>query len=178
MRTRVDGESSQLSEPLRMIGRASRELVDAMSDIVWAINPQKDHLSDLTLRMRRFASDVFTARNIKFTLREPEEEQDIRLGANIRREVFLIFKESINNMVRHSGCTEASIEFQIADGRLALEVRDNGKGFDTSHDADGHGLMSMRARAKDIGGKLQIVSNSNQGTTVSLEIGLEGQGRD
>lgn len=178
MRTRVDGESSQLSEPLRMIGRASRELVDAMSDIVWAINPQKDHLSDLTLRMRRFASDVFTARNIKFSLREPDEEQDIRLGANLRREVFLIFKESINNMVRHSDCTEASIEFQIAGGRLALEVRDNGKGFDTSHDADGHGLMSMRARAKDIGGKLEIVSNSNQGTTVSLEIGLDGQGRD
>src|SRR4029450_4771748 len=83
MRRRVDGEGSPLSEPLSKIGRASRELVDAMSDIVWAINPQKDHLSDLTLRMRRFASDAFTARNIKFCLREPDEEEDIRLGANI-----------------------------------------------------------------------------------------------
>jgi len=174
MRTRVDGESSQLSEPLTKIGRASRELVDAMSDIVWAINPQKDHLSDLTLRMRRFASDVFTARNIKFSLREPDEEQDIRLGANVRREVFLIFKESINNMVRHSGCTEATIEFQITEGRLLLEVRDNGKGFDTAHDGDGHGLMSMRARAKDMGGKLEIVSKVDRGTTVSLEVFLDG----
>jgi signal transduction histidine kinase len=144
-----------------------------MSDIVWAINPQKDHLSDLTLRMRRFASDVFTARNISFSLREPDEEQDIRLGANIRREVFLIFKESINNLVRHSGCSEATIKFQIADGRLALEVRDNGKGFDPSEDGEGHGLMSMRARAKDIGGKFEIISNVNSGTTVSLEVLLE-----
>ncbi|HSQ19770.1 MAG TPA: PAS domain S-box protein, partial [Blastocatellia bacterium] len=173
MRTRVDGETSSLFEPLSMIGRASRELVDAMSDIVWAINPQKDHLSDLTLRMRRFASDVFTARNIRFSLREPDEEQDIRLGANVRREVFLIFKESINNMVRHSGCTEATIEFQIADGRLALEVRDNGKGFDPSEDGEGHGLMSMRARAKDIGGKLEITSNVDTGTSVSLEVFLD-----
>jgi PAS domain S-box-containing protein len=173
MRRRVDGEGSPLSEPLSKIGRASRELVDAMSDIVWAINPQKDHLSDLTLRMRRFASDVFTARNIKFSLREPDEEEDIRLGANIRREVFLIFKESINNLVRHSGCTEATINFQITDGRLALEVRDNGKGFDTSEDREGHGLMSMRARAKDIGGKLEIISDVESGTTVSLEVLLE-----
>jgi len=176
MRTRVDGESSQLSEPRTEIGRASRELVDAMSDIVWAINPQKDHMSDLTLRMRRFASDVLTARNIKFNLSEPDEEQDIRLGANVRREVFLVFKESINNLVRHSGCNEASIEFRVTEGRLVLEVRDNGKGFDTSQDADGHGLMSMRARAKDMGGKLEIVSTLNQGTSVSLEVVLEGQG--
>jgi len=176
MRTRVDGEGSPLSEPLSKIGRASRELVDAMSDIVWAINPQKDHLSDLTLRMRRFASDVFTARNIKFSLNEPDDMDDIRLGANIRREVFLIFKESINNMVRHSGCTEATIKFQITDGRLALEVRDNGKGFDPSQDGEGHGLMSMRARAKDIGGKLEIISNINSGTTVSLEVLLDRQG--
>jgi signal transduction histidine kinase len=91
----------------------------------------------------------------------------------MRREVFLIFKESINNLVRHSGCTEATINFQITDGRLALEVRDNGKGFDTSEDGEGHGLMSMRARAKDIGGKLEIISNVESGTTISLEVLLD-----
>ena len=111
-----------------MIAGASRELVDAMSDIVWAINPQKDHLNDLTQRMRRFASDVLTARNIAFEFSEPDEENDIPLGANIRREVFLIFKESVNNLVRHSACTEVKIDFQIAEGALKLTVRDNGKG--------------------------------------------------
>jgi signal transduction histidine kinase len=175
MQTRVDRDDSPLTQPLSMIARTSRELVDAMSDIVWAINPQKDHLSDLALRMRRFASDVFTTRNIKFNLREPDEEQDIRLGANMRREVFLIFKESVNNMVRHSGCTEANIDFQIADRRLSLEVSDNGKGFDASQVADGHGLMSMRDRAQDIGGKLEIRSNPGGGTAVSLEIPLVGR---
>ena len=172
MRTRVDRDDSRLTEPLSMIARASRELVDSIGDIVWAINPQKDHLSDLTLRMRRFASDVFTARNIQFRLSEPDEEQDVRLGANIRREVFLIFKESVNNVVRHSGCIEAEIEFQVAEQHLALRVSDNGKGFDFSATANGHGLTSMRERAKDIGGRLEISSNGGKGTTVSLIVPL------
>jgi|GEM_PF-5901044 len=64
-----------------MIAGASRELVDSTSDIVWAIDPQKDHLNDLTQRMRRFASDVLTSRNIGFEFREPDEEDDVPLGA-------------------------------------------------------------------------------------------------
>jgi PAS domain S-box-containing protein len=172
MRTRIDPGNASLAEPLKMIAGTSRELVDAMSDIVWAINPRKDHLSDLLLRMRRFASDVFTARNIRFQFNEPEEEQDIRLGANIRREVFLIFKESVNNLVRHSGCTEANIDFQIADSRLSLEIRDNGKGFDPDQLADGHGLTSMRLRASDIGGQIDINARAGGGTTISLQVTL------
>src|SRR5262249_21777596 len=172
MRTRVDSKDSRLAEPLSMIASTSRELVDSMSDIVWAINPQKDQLSDLTLRMRRFASDVFTARNIDFRLREPDEDQDIRLGANIRREIFLIFKESINNMVRHSGCTEADLEFKVAGERLMMRICDNGNGFDLSLAAEGHGLASMRERAMGIGGKLEITSNGGVGTTVSLTLPL------
>jgi signal transduction histidine kinase len=103
---RTDRQDLPLTAPLSKIAGASRELVDAMSDIVWAINPQKDQLRDLTQRMRRFASDSFTARNIRFQLRLPNEDEDIRIYASLRREVFLIFKESVNNMVRHSGCTE------------------------------------------------------------------------
>ncbi len=144
----TDGNDSQLSAPLSMIAGASRELVDSMSDIVWAINPQKDHLNDLTQRMRRFASDVLTARNIAFEFSEPDEENDIPLGANIRREVFLIFKESVNNLVRHSACTEVKIDFQIAEGALKLTVSDNGKGFDVSQDSEGHGLSSMRQTSR------------------------------
>ncbi|HEY9232081.1 MAG TPA: PAS domain S-box protein, partial [Blastocatellia bacterium] len=172
---RIDGDDSPLSAPLAMIAGASRELVDAMSDIVWAINPQKDHLSDLTQRMRRFASDVLTARNIAFVFREPEEDDDVQLGASIRREVFLIFKESVNNLVRHADCTAAEIDFQIAAQTLRLKVSDNGKGFDTGQAGDGHGLLSMRQRAEGLGGKLDLVSRRGEGTTVMLELPLAGR---
>lgn len=168
---------SPASEPLSMIARSSRELVDAMSDIVWAINPQKDHLSDLTQRMRRFASDVFTARNIAFNLRLPPADRNVKLGANLRREVFLIFKESINNMVRHSDCTNAEIEFQLADDAMLLTLIDNGNGFDPSRQNDGHGLLSMRERAGDIGGRFEITSSEGTGTTIILEVPLDHAAR-
>lgn len=174
-RQRINGDDAQLSAPLAMIAGASRELIDAMSDIVWAINPQKDHLSDLTQRMRRFASDVLTARSISFAFREPAEEEDVQLGASIRREVFLIFKESINNMVRHAGCTTAEIDFQIAAGALNLEVSDNGKGFDPAQQSEGHGLLSMRQRTEALGGRFEIASRQGEGTRMRLELPLAGQ---
>ena len=167
VRRRVGSEPS-VSEPLSMIADLSRDLVDSMNDIVWAINPRRDHLSDLTHRIRRFASDVFTARDIEFNFSAPEAQHDIRLGADMRREVFLIFKESVNNMVRHSGCTEANIEFLIESGWLELKIRDNGKGFEPDHDGDGNGLVSMRQRTARIGGTLDISSNNGKGTVVRL----------
>src|SRR5438477_7440720 len=101
-----------------------------MSDIVWAINPQKDNLSNLTQRMRRFASDVLTSKNIEFTFNAPDNPDDLQLGANFRREVFLIFKESVNNLVKHSKSNLVHIEFKLDNGQLHLSVKDNGVGFD------------------------------------------------
>ncbi|HTF37509.1 MAG TPA: two-component regulator propeller domain-containing protein [Blastocatellia bacterium] len=167
VRRRVGSEPS-VSEPLSMIADLSRDLVDSMNDIVWAINPRRDHLSDLTHRIRRFASDVFTARDIEFNFSAPEAQHDIRLGADMRREVFLIFKESVNNMVRHSGCTEANIEFLIESGWLELKIRDNGKGFEPDRESDGNGLVSMSQRTARIGGTLDISSNNGKGTMVLL----------
>jgi signal transduction histidine kinase len=177
VRQNTGADDSSASEPLSMIARSSRELVDSMSDIVWAINPQKDQLSDLTQRMRRFASDVFTSRNIAFNLRLPPADRDVKLGANLRREVFLIFKESINNMVRHSGCSQADIEFQLAQDSLLLRLSDNGKGFDTAQQSDGHGLLSMRERAGDIGGQFELTSTSGDGTTITLKVPLDHAAR-
>jgi PAS domain S-box-containing protein len=177
IRQKSGNDESPASEPLSMIARSSRELVDAMSDIVWAINPQKDHLTDLTQRMRRFASDVFTARNIEFNLRLPPVDRNVKLGANLRREVFLIFKESINNMVRHSSCTNAEIEFQLAEDSMLLTLNDNGKGFDTARQSDGHGLSSMRERARDIGGRFEITSSEGRGTGIRLEVPLDRASR-
>lgn len=125
-----------------------------------------------TQRMQRFASDVFTARNIEFSFRSPSGDDDIQLGANVRREVFLIFKETVNNMVKHSGCTEAAIEFRIQGGELLLKPSDNGSGFDTSLEADGHELMSMGDRTQGLDGTLEIVSKAGAGTTTALRVPL------
>jgi signal transduction histidine kinase len=173
---RREGDSEK-SGPgsLSTIAGLSRELVDSMSDIVWAINPERDHLGDLTQRMRRFASDVFTAREIDFHFRFPDAERDVRVGANLRRELFLIFKEAVNNSVRHSECTEAEIEFKMDGNRVFLNLRDNGRGFDVLSKSNGHGLASMRARAEGLGGSLEIMSDQGSGTTLTFVIPLAHQ---
>jgi ligand-binding sensor domain-containing protein/signal transduction histidine kinase len=176
------GRSDQQSQDAltRIIG-VSNELVDAMSDIVWAINPKKDHLSDLLQRMRRFASDILTARNIAFRFQTPTADINIELGANLRREIFLVFKETVNNVVKHSGCSRAEIEFQIDGDGLLLKVSDDGKGFDVALAADasgdraaqwrgGNGIVSMRKRAAEMGGEFKIVSGKGEGTTSTLRV--------
>ena len=174
---------SQKSESLSAISDISNELVEAMSDIVWAINPRKDRLSELSHRMRRFASDMFTARNIKFQFRATHSDDDLQLGANVRREVFLIFKESINNVVKHSHCTEATAQFSIEDGRLTLQIKDNGQGFKPAALNDpangvpvrgGNGLPSMCQRASELGGEFKVTSADGQGTTVWLSVPISG----
>lgn len=165
----VDRTQPQLAEPLTDIAGISRELVDSMSDIVWAIDPERDHFGDLVHRMRRFASDVFSQRDIRLGFQSPDEEPDLRMGADPRRQIFLIFKEAVHNVLRHSGATEVSIDFQIEHGWLNLKVADNGWGFDLLRDHDGHGLRSMRERARNAGGEIEITS-SPQGTVVVLRV--------
>lgn len=167
------GTASPVTERLSVIARASRELVDSMSDIVWVINPTRDQLSDLTQRMRRFASDVFSARDIAFTFRAPADEQHLKVGADVRRQVFLIFKEAVNNIVRHSGCARAEIELRVEGGTFVLTVRDDGRGFDPTSAAEGNGLMNMRARALAMGGQLDVDSGAGRGTTITLRASLK-----
>ena len=158
------------------IADTSRDALDSMSDIVWAVNPQRDHLSDLTQRMRRFAEDLLDARDIDFTFRAPVDEKDIRLGADLRREVYLIFKECVNNLVKHSGCTRAEIEFRIERQWLVISVVDDGSGFDpaaTNAGMGGHGLAGMQRRAQALGGSFEIDSQQNKGTRVTLKVPLQ-----
>jgi len=126
--------------------------------------------------MREFAGDVFTAREIEFSFRAPAGGLEIRLDAGVRRQLYLIFKEAVNNTARHSGCIQAEIEFEVAQDRLLLHVRDNGRGFDPNGDAaagrNGNGLASMRERARAMGGEIEIISQANQGTAVKLNLPL------
>jgi signal transduction histidine kinase len=160
------------AEPLERIADLSRGLVDSMSDIVWAINPQRDHLSDLEHRMRRFAADVLAPRDIDLELEVPVRMEDIPLRAEVRRQVFLIFKECIHNIVRHSGCRRVQVALEYQGHRLLLRLSDDGTGFAATGVENGHGLASMRQRAMEIGGKLEIASQAGGGTRITLEVPL------
>ncbi len=195
---RSNGNSAS-TEPLTKISAVSNELVGTMSDIVWSINPSKDHLSDLTQRMRRFASDVLSAKSIGLHFDAPTADEEITIGTNLRREVFLIFKESVNNIVKHSDAKQVQIEMKIAGEDLILKISDDGRGFVSSDlrfqisdfglnspqmtnpkseipnpkSFGGNGILSMRRRAREMNGRLEIVSEQGKGTTVLLNLPLE-----
>ena len=176
-RGHLQRDDERLKEWFSTIASTSRDTVDAMSDIVWAINPKRDQLRDLTQRMRRFADDILAARNIEFDFRAPESARDLKIGADLRREIFLIFKESINNVARHSSCTGAGVDLQIERGWFVLQISDNGCGLDHKGNGSGNGLASMRLRAEKLGGSLELTSRNGHGTSVTLRVPLGHRSR-
>jgi signal transduction histidine kinase len=141
-----------------------------MSDIVWAINPARDSLLDLTRRMRQHADEIFTLRGIELRFSAPGAHDELRLGVDVRRDLLLIFKEAVNNSARHSQCSRVEIDLRVEGSRLVLTVGDNGKGFDPSLESEGQGLTSMRRRAQRLKGTLAIAARAGIGTTVVLTI--------
>jgi signal transduction histidine kinase/ligand-binding sensor domain-containing protein len=164
------GHDPQLSEYLSSIAATSRDLVDSMSDIVWAVNPKKDRVGDLAHRMRGFASDILGTHEMLFRFRSEVEEHAYRLPTDVRRELFLIFKEGINNAVRHSQATEVDVDFTIDGKSLLLRIKDNGKGFDIDQQSNGNGLASMRGRAERLGGDLEVATQPVEGTTLKIRV--------
>ncbi len=159
-----------IAEPLSAIAGTSRELVDTMSDIVWTNNPRFDHLGDLIYRCRRFATESLVPRGIRLHTDFPDNDGDLTLEPETRRQLYLIFKEAITNLARHADCDRAEISLRITDGWLQMRIADNGNGFDAEHKFDGNGLRSLRARAEAIGGNLEIESAPNAGTTLTLRL--------
>jgi signal transduction histidine kinase len=155
---------------LSSIAGAARESVASMGDIVWAINPQRDSLLDLVRRMRRHAQDLFASGDISLDFDAPGVGEQLKLSAEVRRDVFLIFKEATGNAVRHSRCSEVSISLRPDGSWLVLEIVDNGIGFDPTVASEGQGLMSMRRRANGLDGTFEIESGASRGTTLRVRV--------
>jgi ligand-binding sensor domain-containing protein/two-component sensor histidine kinase len=172
----VRGETDTQPESANTLDRIasiSRDLVESMGDIVWAINPRRDRVGDLLQRMRHFASDTLTGKDIDFSFQAPRLGRELVLAADARREVLLIFKEAVNNIVQHARCHHVDIDVRIDREGLVLQVADDGDGLRLASDRqDGHGLLSMRERAARLAGSLEVGSASGGGTTVLLRVPL------
>jgi signal transduction histidine kinase len=120
--------------------------------------------------MRRFAQDMLGATEVELTFRAPDRSHDLPLGPELRREIFLILKESVTNVAKHAGCQKVEIEFSADRHRLHLQVKDDGRGFDPPTATDGDGLASMRKRVGALGGRLNIRSHPGRGTVVTLDV--------
>ncbi|MBC6988040.1 sensor histidine kinase, partial [Hymenobacter sp. BT491] len=167
----------QAAAVLEQIGESSRRMLDAMDDIVWAINPAHDAVEDVTARMRAFASEALEARGIALAFRVAPEVRGLALAMPARREFFLLFKEAVHNLAKYARCRQATVTLaRPAAHRLVLTVQDDGVGFDPQAPAQGggHGLANMRARARALGGQLALCTAPGRGTTLTLTIPVNG----
>lgn len=170
---KVSDADGQSAASFSLIANTSRATVDSMSDIVWAVNPNKDHIGDLTQRMRRVAGEILSTNNIAFEIRGPDADNSRAIAADKRREIFMIFKEALNNVARHSRCRSVSVDVSLAGGNLEMLVVDDGVGFDVERASDGNGLASMKRRAGSVGGAIEIDSKLRIGTTLRLSVPIE-----
>jgi signal transduction histidine kinase len=166
-RARLD-EGHPVAGPLAEITIISREVMDSMSDMVWVINPRYDHLSDLTARLRRFAGDTLGPCDIALRFCGPDAGEDPLLSAEVRRHFLLIAKEAVHNIARHSGATEARIEFELHARSLKLRVSDNGRGFDCAASQQGNGLVNIRRRAAWLGGCAELYASPGKGAAITV----------
>lgn len=163
-------QRSEEKQQLKQIGDIAREMVDSISDIVWAINPARDNLPDLAQRMRRFAADLLTPRGIDVVFEAAGMSGEEGIDPETRRQVFLIYRECLRNVVRHSRCQSVKIRIVSENGALLVEVADDGVGFDRAVAQGGTGLASVEERARSLGGR--IVWLNGTGTTVTLRVPL------
>lgn len=166
------GKAPEASELLGRITESTTQVLEAMNDIVWAVNAENDNMASVIKRMHAFAVNVTEARGCKLHLRADEELKHERLEMTQRKNLYLIFKEAVNNAVKYSCCANLRVELVCDKSAVLLRVADDGKGFDPSmlneSAGGGNGLGNMRNRAAEIPGTLTITSALGKGTTVEL----------
>ncbi|MDP4174881.1 MAG: two-component regulator propeller domain-containing protein [Bacteroidota bacterium] len=163
-----DDGSEEMKETVKKVGSIARNLIDNMSDIIWLINPKKDSLYELFLKLRDSYEDIFSYQQILLHINNMEYLEKIKLPIEYRKHLYLIFKEALNNSLKYSKCTEISINANV-DGRvLDITMYDNGTGFDLSKPSSGNGLDNMKTRAETIKGNLRIQSKPGEGTMIKF----------
>ncbi len=164
-----DERIEEASDLLDTISEDAREMVGNMSDMVWMINPQQDTMEKLFDRMQQYAGNTFAARNIVLHFSADEALKASALSMDARKNLFLIFKEAINNAAKYAGCTEVKAQIMKRNDQLLMTITDNGLGFDAAAaSAAGNGLRNMKQRAEELQGALAIDSGTGLGTTISF----------
>ncbi len=145
---------------------------ESLSDIVWNINPRYDELNNLFVRMKRYAADMMDGKNISYELIFPPDASEVKLEMDQRRDLYLIFKEAVNNLVKYSKAANAKVEVLIHSTSMSVLLKDNGNGFHMDKVKDGNGLRNMQQRATLLKASLTIESEPGKGTVVFLNMPL------
>ncbi|HEY3863452.1 MAG TPA: two-component regulator propeller domain-containing protein [Verrucomicrobiae bacterium] len=164
----------QAGEALSRIFTTSRQLVGALDEIVWAVNPRFDTLDSLASYLGNFAQDFLETAAIRCRLDMPVHLPVFPLTSEVRHNVFLAFKEALNNVLKHAAATEVKVSLALDAEALVLSVEDNGRGFSppaaAARPSGGFGLANMSKRLAEIGGRCDIQSAPRGGAIVRFTV--------
>lgn len=169
----TDQEASR--EYMTKISNNSSRIMEAMDDIVWSINPVNDSMRKITARMKEFAGNLLEASDIDYLFQVDDDVKEMSFDMEWRREIFLVFKEAITNIVKYAHCTQVHITIYKQKGHLVMTIADNGKGFSPDSEASalrGNGIKNMHKRAAAMNSSLEITSSQHTGTSVTLRVPL------
>jgi signal transduction histidine kinase len=161
------------SQELDKIKNTSLELVNNMSELIWAMKPENDNLEEILGYLKRYAVEYLTTANVQVSLNLPDLVEDRLVAGEKRRHLFLVFKEALHNAVKHAQATRVEIRLTLKQN-LHLEIEDNGLGFDVSkhNPLSGNGLRTMRMRSQKLNGSMDIQSEPGNGTRIVFDIPL------
>ena len=159
------------SQYLGQAGEKAREMVTALDEIVWAMNPAHDSLASLVSYFCLYADRFLGLANIIWRLEGPPASAELAVDSRHRHQLFLVFKEALTNVVRHSGATEVSLGIQVEQGELRLIIADNGRGLPlNARTEEMDGVNNMRSRIEKLGGRFEIAGEAGKGTTVRFHV--------
>ena len=165
-----ESSDSKTTDALEKINERSQRLLDNMSDIVWSIKPENDTLDEMLIRMRQYATGMLESKGIEYDINFPIEKIDHKLPLEVKNNIYLIFKEAVNNLCKYSDCSKAMLSFTADDRKIFIKIEDNGIGFDPEELQHRNGLNNMKHRAEEIKGKIHIAAELGKGTVIELSI--------
>ncbi|HLY68729.1 MAG TPA: histidine kinase, partial [Puia sp.] len=170
----LQSNTENAKDLLNKMGASSRNMIDTMNDIVWAINPKNDQFENIVQRMQYFAGELLSGKNILLQFEVQEKVKSIKLPMEKRKNFYLIFKEAINNAYKYSNGKTVNVSITADLNILLMIIADDGIGFDTNKKGSaGNGLENMETRAKEISARLHIMSWQTNGTRVELRMPLK-----
>jgi signal transduction histidine kinase len=164
--------SDKTTERMGTIAEKSRTLVDALDEIVWAVDPERDTLASVARYLATYVEEYLAGLKMACRVQIPNSFPDQTVSGEVRHHLFLAVKEAINNAIRHGGATEISFSVRVLENRLWISITDNGTGFDSSGHSEGYGLSNLRNRLEQLHGQCELKSTAGVGTTVSLQLPL------
>ncbi|GAB3509522.1 tetratricopeptide repeat-containing sensor histidine kinase [Emticicia fontis] len=150
----------------------SQHMMESVDEIIWSVNPVHDSLQGLLLRLREYALPLAESKNINLEFKVDEEIGQLALPMEIRRNLYLIMKEALNNLIKYSEASKAIVHFLKDKKDISVVVEDNGKGFDPLLNTTRNGLKNMKLRATEIGAKIDISSSPESGSSVKLSFSI------